>query len=306
MEFIGDAYTHLKESLELQLFTLGGTHFTVWTLLYLALLLSLLVAVSRRAKRWLVKGILARREVELGVRQAVGTIFQYVFVSIGFLIILSTAGIDLTTLNVLAGAIGIGVGFGLQTIADNFISGLIILFERPIKVGDRIQVSDITGDVVKIAARATSIRTNDNIDIIVPNSQFISSQVINWSHSDREVRLHVPVGVSYSANPEKVRDALLVVAASHPGVLQKPAPDVIFTDFGESSLNFDLRVWTSEYITKPLILRSDLNFAVQKALKEHGIEIPFPQRDVHIRSTVALKASPGETVPPDTTKEKSS
>jgi small-conductance mechanosensitive channel len=284
MDPIRDFFARLKESLEVQLFTLGGTHFTVWTLLYLAVLLSLLVAASRMAKRWLIKGVLSRRDVEPGVRQALATIFQYLFVSIGFLVIMSTAGIDLTTLNVLAGAIGIGVGFGLQTIADNFISGFVILLERPIKVGDRIQVGDIIGDVVRIAARATSVRTNDNIDIIVPNSQFISSQVINWSHTDREVRLHVPVGVSYSSDVDEVRDVLRAVAASHPGVLQDPPPDVIFTEFGESSLNFDLRVWTSEYITKPLILRSDLNFAVRKALQDRGIEIPFPQRDIHIRS----------------------
>jgi small-conductance mechanosensitive channel len=233
--------------------------------------------------------VLARRDVELGVRQAIATIFHYVFVFIGFLIILSTAGIDVTALNVLAGAIGIGVGFGLQTIANNFISGLIILFERPIKVGDRIQVGDVTGDVVRIAARATSIRTNDNIDIIVPNADFISSQVINWSHSDREVRLHVPVGVSYSSDPEKVREILLEVASEHKGVLKSPAPDVIFVEFGDSSLNFDLRVWTSDYITKPKILRSDMNFAIRKKLKERGIEIPFPQRDVHIRSVAPTR-----------------
>ncbi len=225
---------------------------------------------------------------------------------IGVLVILGTAGIDLTTLNVLAGAVGIGVGFGLQTITNNFISGLIILFERPVKVGDRIQVGDVTGDVVRIGARATTIRTNDNIEIIVPNADFISSQVINWSHSDREVRLHIPVGVSYSSNPEEVRDILLEVAASHHGVLTHPPPDVVFMEFGDSSLNFDLRVWTSDYITKPKILRSDLNFAIRKEFRSRGVEIPFPQRDIHVRSGgLVLHKESRRTLPIYTTRKKS-
>ncbi len=147
-------------------------------------------------------------------------------------------------------------------------------------------MGDVTGDVVRIGARATTIKTNDNIEIIVPNAEFISSQVINWSHSDREVRLHIPVGVSYSSNPEEVRDILIEVAGSHPGVPQSPPPDVIFIEFADSSLNFDLRVWTSDFITKTKILRSDLNFAIQKKFKERGVEIPFPQRDIHVRSGV--------------------
>ena len=184
----------------------------------------------------------------------------------------------------MAGAVGIGIGFGLQSIANNFISGLVILFERPVKVGDRIQVGGVTGDVVRIGARATTVKTNDNIDIIVPNSEFISSQVINWSHSDREVRLHVPVGVSYSSNPEEVQKILLDVAAVQPGVLKSPAPEVLFTEFGDSSLNFELLVWTSEFIAKPNFLHSELNFAIRAKFKECGVEIPFPQRDVHVRS----------------------
>jgi small-conductance mechanosensitive channel len=284
MDALRATYESIKDVLDIRLFTLGSSEFTLWIILYLVVLVVALVVISRLVKRWLVNTVLARRDLDLGVRQAIATIFQYLFVLVGLLVILSTAGIDLTTLNVLAGAVGIGVGFGLQTIANNFISGLIILFERPIKVGDRIQVGDVTGDVVRIGARATTIKTNDNIEIIVPNSEFIATQVINWSHSDREVRLHIPVGVSYSSNPEEVRDILLQVADAHAGVLKIPPPDVIFMEFGDSSLNFDLRVWTSDYITKPKILQSDLNFAIRKKFKEKGIEIPFPQRDIHVRS----------------------
>ncbi len=207
--------------------------------------------------------------------------------------ILETAGIDLSALTVLAGAVGIGVGFGLQNITNNFVSGLIILFERPIKVGDRVDVGNITGNVVNISPRATTIVTNDNIAIIVPNSEFISSRVINWSYTNRDVRLNFPVGVSYKSDPEIVRKLLLEVAASHPGVLKERNADVLLEEFGDSLLNFILRVWTRDYATTPGVLRSDLNYAISKKFKEHGIEIPFPQRDIHIRSdALELKAPP--------------
>ena len=199
-------------------------------------------------------------------------------------LVILTAGIDLSALTVLAGALGIGVGLGLQNIASNFVSGLSILFERPIKVGDRIEAGKITGDVVSISLRATTIVSNDNIAIIVPNTEFVSSTVINWSYTDRDVRFNIPVGVSYSSDPVVVKRLLLEVAADHPGVLKRPPPDVLFQEFGDSALNFVLRVWTQDYTTRPGVLRSELNFAISKKFKEHGIEIPFPQRDLHIRS----------------------
>ena len=284
MEVLQNLYTQVREFLNIYLFKLGPVSFTLWTLLYLIVLLVLLIVVSRLLKRWLIKSVFSRKGVEVGVGQAVATIVQYVLVFIGFLVILSTAGIDLTALNVLAGAIGIGVGFGLQGIANNFISGLIILFERPIKVGDRIQVGDVTGDVARIGGRATTVRTNDNISMIIPNSEFISTRVVNWSHSDRDIRLNVPVGVSYKSDVEEVRDILLEVARSHNAVLTSPPPDVIFDGFGDSSLNFTLRVWTREFIARPQILKSDLYFAIRKMFQKHGVEIPFPQRDLHIRT----------------------
>ncbi|MEO0333707.1 MAG: mechanosensitive ion channel domain-containing protein, partial [Bacteroidota bacterium] len=154
----------------------------------------------------------------------------------------------------------------------------------PIKVGDRIEVGDINGDVVNISARATTVITNDNISVIVPNSEFISSQVINWSHNDRRVRFRFPVGVSYSENPEQVKDLLMEVMREHSGVLKNPPPDVWFTEFGDSSLNFNMMIWTSMYVQRPEALRSQLYYLVFKKFKEHGVEIPFPQRDLHIRS----------------------
>ncbi len=267
-------------------FTIGNTTITAWSVFYLVVLLIALVYISGKLKDWAVNRLFAKSHTEIGVRQAIGTITRYVVLTVGFIVVFQTAGIDLSAITILAGALGVGVGFGLQNITDNFISGLIILFERPVKVGDRIQVGDITGDVIRISPRATTIVTNDNISIIVPNSEFISSRVTNWSHSDRMVRLQVPVGVAYASDAEIVKGLLLKVASEHPGVLKDPKPDVIFEEFGESSLNFVLRVWTSEYITRPPTLRSDLNFRIKKMFNENGVEIPFPQRDLHVRSGV--------------------
>lgn len=298
MEALREFLVQLRDWLDIPLIPIGGTRFTLWMLLYLLVLFALLVYVTGKLKGWMVERLLARTRIDIGVRQAVGSIFRYVIVAIGFMIILQTAGINLSALTVLAGALGIGVGFGLQNITNNFLSGLIILFERPIKVGDRIDVGSVTGDVVKISPRATTIVTNDNIAIIVPNSEFISSQVINWSYTNRDVRLNFPVGVAYHSDPELVRKTLLEVAAGHPGVLKDRNADVLLQEFGDSSLNFILRVWTRDYTTTPGVLRSELNYAICKKFKEHGIEIPFPQRDLHVRSgVVEVKMAPVRGLP---------
>ena len=292
MEAVKTILIPIKSFLDTPLVPIGGTNFTLWMLLYLVILLALLVYFSGRLKFWLIDRLLAHTSVDIGVRQAVGSILRYVIIAVGFVIILQTAGIDLSALTVLAGALGIGVGLGLQNVASNFISGLIILFERPIKVGDRVEVGGITGNVVQISPRATTVVSNDNIAIIVPNSQFVTSSVINWSYTDRDVRFNVPVGVSYSSDPQEVKKALLEVAAEHPGVLKQPEPDVLFQEFGDSSLNFVLRVWTRDYTSRPGIIRSDLNYAISKKFKERGVEIPFPQRDLHIRSSAVEFAAP--------------
>jgi len=163
-------------------------------------------------------------------------------------------------------------------------------------VGDRIEVGPVTGDVVNISLRATTVVTNDNIAVIVPNSEFVSSRVTNWSYTDRDVRFNFPVGVSYRSDPEVVRRLLLQVADQHAGVLKNPKPDALLQEFGDSALNFVLRVWTRQYSTTPGTLRSELNFMISKTFKEHGIEIPFPQRDIHIRSgAVAGQPSQGSS-----------
>ncbi len=284
----------VREFLSTPVFRTGESVVRLSTILSLVLLTIILIYVSGKIRSWTIRILSRSSKAELGVRQAIGSIVRYVTIALGLFIIVQAVGIDLSAFAVVAGALGIGVGLGLQNITNNIVSGLIILIERPIKVGDRVQVGDILGDVVDISPRATTVVTNDNISVIVPNAEFITKNVINWSHNDRNVRLNIPVSVSYSTDADKVREVLMSVAKEHPGVLERPSADVVFREFGDSSLNFDLRVFTQEYTTKPHMLRSDLNFRIQKAFWKEGIEIPYPQRDLHVRSgelTVKMKGS---------------
>ncbi|MBN1540823.1 mechanosensitive ion channel [candidate division KSB1 bacterium] len=271
-------------------FSAGNATFTIWTLVYLVLLFFLLQTITSRVIKLVVYKVFVKSKVEIGVRLAIGSIIKYAILTIGSIVILQTVGINLSSLTILFGALGVGVGFGLQNITNNFVSGLIILFERPIKVGDRIEVGGVSGDVVRVSMRATTIITNDNISIIVPNSEFISSTVINWSHHDRNIRFNFKVGVSYKEDPEKIKDLLLQVANENPGVQKFPAPDVLFDEYSDSALIFNLRVWTSAYIDKPGVLKSQLYYEIFNRFKEAGVEIPFPQRDVYIKQMPASTA----------------
>ncbi len=276
--------------LKTPIFEAGGTTFTLLTLVQILFLVILLIYLAGKLRSLMANRLLSRTRLDLGARQAVATITRYVVLLLGLLIILQTAGIDLTTLNVLAGAVGIGVGFGLQNIISNFISGLIIMFERPIKIGDRIEVDDVEGDVVEIGARSTVVLTNDNINIIIPNSKFITENVVNWKYNDGTVRFKIPVGVAYGSDLHKVEKILLEVAEAEEDVLDDPVPVVRFMEFGDSSLKLELRAWSSSAVTRKGKLISALNFAIYEKFTEHKIEIPFPQRDLHIRSgAVELK-----------------
>ena len=290
MEQLTDIVVSIRDALNYSLFQLGDTEVTLWTLVYVSVLFTVLVLVAGQLKRWIARSLAAIGDVEIGMRQSIATIVRYIVIAVGLIIIIQSAGIDLSTLTVLAGAAGLGIGFGLQNIINNFVSGLIILFERPIKVGDRVDVGSVHGDVVNISARATTVVTNDNIAIIVPNADFISGKVTNWSYTDRKVRFDVPVGVSYESDPEVVTRLLLEVANAHKGVLTTPPSGVLFEEFGDSSLNFTLQVWTKDYSAKPRVLKSELNYAIARIFKENDIEIPFPQRVLHVRGG-ALGAS---------------
>jgi small-conductance mechanosensitive channel len=274
----------LEEIMNLSLFNLGDSKLTIGLVLTLILSFVILFVGAEWIRKLIVTKILSRYRLDVGTRKSIGTMVKYFLILAGIFSILQTNGLDLSAFGILAGAVGVGIGFGLQNITNNFISGLIILFEQPIKEGDRIEVGDVSGDVIKISARSTMIVTNDNISIIVPNSQFIDSQVINWSHNDRNIRFNFPVGVSYKEDPQKIKKILLEVAKNNSGVLNLPEPDVLFDEFGDSSLNFSLRVWTSEYINRPKVLKSQLYYEIFRIFKEEGIEIPFPQRDLHLSS----------------------
>ena len=292
MDQIIDFLEPVGAFMQIPLYSIGPTTITLGTVLYLTVLVVALFYVTGKLKTWMIEGLLSRSQVDLGIRHSVGAIVRYIVVTVGLLVILQTAGIDMSTLTVLFGAIGIGIGFGLQTVTNNFVSGLILLFERPIKIGDRIEVGHVTGDVVDISARATTVVTNDNIAIIIPNSEFITSTVTNWSYTTRDVRFNFPVGVSYREDPEVVRRLLLEVADSHAGVLKERKPDVLLQEFGESSLQFILRVWTRDYTDRPGVLRSELNYAISLKFRQHGIEIPYPQRDIHIKDGTLTVVSP--------------
>lgn len=266
------------------LFELGENEISLWKIIYLIFSFIVLFYLARRIKKVLTDRILVKAKMETGVRATIGTVTKFAIIVIGSVVIIQTAGIDLTALTLVAGALGVGIGFGLQNITDNFISGVIILFEKPIKVGDRIDVGDVQGNVISISFRATQILTNDNISIIVPNSEFISSKVINWSHNDRNIRFRIPVGVSYKEDPEKIKAILLEVAEENPHVLKYPQSSVLFDEYGDSSLNFYLAVWTTTHTDKPRILKSELYFEIFRKFKEQNVEIPFPQRDIHIRT----------------------
>lgn len=276
-------FVQIKGYLDVPFLSFGATRVTILSIIYLIVLSVLLFYVTGRLRHWFIEQILTRTKMDIGARQATGSIFRYVVLVIGFIIILQTAGIDLTALNVLAGAIGIGLGFGLQNIVNNLISGLIILVERPIKIGDRIVVGNVEGDVVRIGGRSTEVVTNDNITIIVPNSKFIIENVINWSHNDRNVRFRIPVNVAYGSDVRLVERLLLEAAAADPDVLDNPAPGVRLMEFGENGLLFELRAWSTTLIHRKGLLVSNLNFAILFTFNEHGIVIPFPQRDLRIR-----------------------
>ena len=244
---------------------------------------------SRLRRRWL-----TRTTMDRGAREATVTIIGYIGVALAFVIALAVAGFEFTNLAIIAGALSVGIGFGLQAIVNNFVSGLILLFERPIKTGDWIVVGNTEGYVKRISIRSTMIQTFDRADVIVPNSDLIANQVTNWMLYDPRGRIRVAVGVAYGSDTEKVRELLLEIANTHPEVITdgtSPTPRVLFLQFGDSSLNFELRCHIRNIDMRRIVI-SDVNFAIDKAFREHGVEIPFPQRDVHIRDWRDEKKKP--------------
>ncbi len=232
--------------------------------------------------------IYPRAGVAPGVSYAASSLLHYVIIAIGFVIAIGVLGVDLTKVTVLAGAFGVGIGFGLQSVVNNFVSGLILLFERPIHVGDTVQVGSLLGRVLRIGIRASIVRTAQGAEIIVPNAQLITQEVTNWTLSDQTRRVDLPVGVSYGTASKKVIELLEGVARAHPQVLKNPAPRALFMGYGDSSINFELRAWVE--FTNWQQVHSDLTVAVYDAVYAAGMSFPFPQRDVHIVSSSDSKS----------------
>ena len=258
-------------------------HFTLGDALGLASILFGGYFVANAFTFLVKKVLLPRLPLQRGVPYAISTVTYYVLLLLVALAGLSAAGIELNKFTVLTGALGVGLGFGLQNIVNNFVSGLILLFERPIHVGDTVDVGGLVGIVRRIGARSSTVVTFQGAEVIVPNSNLLSNQVINWTLSSQWRRVDVPVRVAYGTDPERVIKMLVGVAETHAGVLLERPPMALFMGFGESSLNFELRFWSAWQDTW-LQLQSDVTVAVAKALREAGIEIPFPQRDLHVRS----------------------
>ncbi len=263
--------------------TLGETRVTAYMVLLAAVAFYATIQFS-----WLLRALLdseffPRSAIDRGIRDSIKKLLHYSLMLIGFVFALSLLGVTLQNFVVLAGAFGIGIGFGLQNIVNNFVCGLILLFERPIKVGDMIMIDSDFANVKKIGLRSTTIETFDLSEIIVPNSDLISQKVTNWTLSSEQSRVVVPVGVAYGSDVPLVLTILKECAERHAKVLDTPAPSIIFTAFGASSLDFELRVWVAD-INFRLSIKSDLLQAIDEQFRLANVEIPFPQRDLHLRS----------------------
>ncbi len=277
---------------------IGSMQVSVTTLLEGVLIIALALLFSRTLSRLLERRIAQRAYLDPGLRYALGRLTQYSIVTIGILLALKAAfSLDLTSIAVLFTALSVGIGFGLQYIAADIASGFILLFERPVRVGDRITIGDDEGDVQSINLRTTVVTTNDRISIIVPNSKLVSQRLINWSYGDPRARISIPVSVAYGSDIDLVTKTLLAAAEDVDNVLRDPSPKVQFLRFGDWSLDFRLLVWTN----RPRLhtqIRSDINYRIERLFRQAGIEIPFPQTELRLRGG-ALQLDSGDRLVAD-------
>lgn len=262
---------------------LGGYNLSVLALFGAMILFAVVVFVTRLLQRWIEHGVMSARRADAGLAQSLRSIVGYAGFAAAVLLALSHLGLDLTNLAIVAGALSVGIGFGLQSVVNNFVSGLILLVERPVKVGDWVIVSGTEGYVRRISVRATEIETFDRSSVIIPNSELITGKLTNWTLQSPLGRALIRVGTSYGSDPDEVRSTLLECAKAHPKVLQWPAPSASFDNFGASSLDFTLRVFLAD-INEVISVTTELRTAILKAFRAKGIEIPFPQQDVHVRN----------------------
>jgi len=280
-------FQNLSRTLTNPLFYIGDNHLSISAIVRLILLGVVVLIISRTIGIGIKRLLLTRMGLDRGSKEAIATVIIYIVATLGILIVLQRAGIDLRTLTVLAGVLGIGIGFGLQNLASNFISGLTLLFEQPIKVGDFIEVDNLLGTVESISIRSTIVRTLDGIFVIVPNIKFVENNIINWSYKDPKSRLRIPVGVAYGTDPVLVTEALLDVARNERNILKNPSPKVWFKGFGDSSLDFELLVWIDHPQDSDPIT-SSLNFLIEHEFNQRDIVIPFPQRDLWLKNSQDL------------------
>ena len=262
----------------------GAFRVSIISLVLLVLVICVAAVISRFVRRFLQDRLLPRFHIELGLQYTLLRLVHYLIITLGVLYALKIGfSVDLTSVAVIIGFLSVGIGFGLQYIAADMASGFILLFERPVRVNDRVRLEDgIEGRVDRISLRSTVVVTNENMTVIIPNSKLVQNKLVNFSRG-LNVRLNIPVGVAYGSDLAKVSEALLEAANSVEEVLTTPEARVHFAGFGESSLDFEVRVWINEPHKHPQI-RSNVNFAIENAFRKNNIEIPFPQRDIHIRS----------------------
>ena len=282
-----DILIAVRDVLQFQLFELNGTPITPSSILMFLVVIVVFYFVSRILNRGILKRLLGRFELEDGLRFTMVRTAHYLTMIVGAIVAFQFVGINLSGLAVIFGLLSVGIGFGLQNVTSNFVAGLILLFERPIKVGDRVTVGEVEGGVVDIRMRATMIRSLTNIAIIVPNSEFVSGRVVNWSHGDPKIRIDLEVGVSYDSDLDRVVQSLHEVAEENQHVLKSPPPDVLLTSFGDSSWNMQLRVWLPDP-HRHYQARSEINCAIVRKFRQNNIEIPYPQRDLHVRSPLPI------------------
>jgi small-conductance mechanosensitive channel len=255
-----------------------------------ALMIAASIWVSRFVRFALEEDVLARASLPRGVPFAISTLARYAILLVGFSMAVLAAGFEMGRLALMVGALGVGIGIGLQDIVNNVVSGLILLFERPVQVGDTVELGTVRGEVRRIGLRASTVRTFDGAEVVIPNSKLVSESFVNWTLSDRQRRIEIPVGVAYGTDPDRVIELLERVVRARPEFLAEPPPVVLFDRLGESSLDFLVRVWTPDFDTSRR-MHSLLLLDVHRVLREAGIEIPFPQRDLHVRSVAPSVAA---------------
>ncbi len=283
-EGIKGFFAHLGEPL----FSLGKTPITLISIITCIAFILFAFLISFILRRLLSK-IYHKRKIDVGLQHSLNRLLHYVIIAIGFFIAMDNLGVSLSALAAIGGVLLVGIGFGLQDLAKDFISGLIILLERPIRKGDFVEVENKQGTVVKIGLRATVINTYDDIEVLIPNGTLINNVVVNRLFQEKVYRIRINVRAAYGSNPEAVREALLKAAQSHPDILEDPKPIVFFEHFKESHLDFRLMGWLNDARLEPRV-KSDLHYAVTQTFKEAGIQMPFPQMDVHLREKAAQDA----------------